>query len=274
MSKRVKIPECMKPNFICYINGRKYSYPAGIETEVPDEVATVIENHMLHRADLMQSQQPRVFLEEISGQSMDLSAIGFSGMTAMYLTQPITFREGTTYHVTFNGQVYPCKAYWSELMSCALIGNKAFGNALAGNTLYPDTGEPFVIFYMENYGATFIGTTAPMDVTISILEEVATIPDESVDTMFRIRLWGGGSGGPLQIDRTWSEICDALAAGKMVYVTRAYTPIANGKVCLGREDYRFTYGHWDQDSGYMDFVGQGSGMGLNIQCTDGVMTIK
>lgn len=60
MSEIVKIPDCVKPNFICTINNMEYSYPAGAEMEVPDEVACVIENHMNHRADLMSGQSSGV----------------------------------------------------------------------------------------------------------------------------------------------------------------------------------------------------------------------
>ncbi len=44
MSKQVKIPETMNP-FVVHVNNRKYVYPAGTMQEVPDEVATIIENH-------------------------------------------------------------------------------------------------------------------------------------------------------------------------------------------------------------------------------------
>lgn len=41
----VTIPECMNP-FVVNINGVEYSYPAGTEQVVPEEVAEVIEQHM------------------------------------------------------------------------------------------------------------------------------------------------------------------------------------------------------------------------------------
>lgn len=44
MSQRVKIPECSNP-FEVTVNGRKYKYEAGIETDVPDDVAKAIEKH-------------------------------------------------------------------------------------------------------------------------------------------------------------------------------------------------------------------------------------
>ena len=43
---KVLIPNTMKPNFCVSINGTKYSYPAGTEQDVPDEVAQIIENHV------------------------------------------------------------------------------------------------------------------------------------------------------------------------------------------------------------------------------------
>lgn len=44
MSKVVKIPSHMVPCFVCEVNGQKYFYPAGTEQEVPEAVASVIEN--------------------------------------------------------------------------------------------------------------------------------------------------------------------------------------------------------------------------------------
>lgn len=43
MSKTVMIPSNMNP-WVCYINNNIYSYPAGTEQSVPDEVAALIES--------------------------------------------------------------------------------------------------------------------------------------------------------------------------------------------------------------------------------------
>lgn len=45
--KTVMIPSSMSP-FIVYVNDKKYTYPAGTEQEVPDEVAVVIEQHQAY----------------------------------------------------------------------------------------------------------------------------------------------------------------------------------------------------------------------------------
>lgn len=42
--KTVMIPSNVTPNFVCEINGKVYSYPAGTEQSVPDEVAALIGN--------------------------------------------------------------------------------------------------------------------------------------------------------------------------------------------------------------------------------------
>lgn len=44
MSRTVKIPTYMKPDFICTINNVTYRYKAGTTQEVPDEVAELIDN--------------------------------------------------------------------------------------------------------------------------------------------------------------------------------------------------------------------------------------
>lgn len=42
--KKVQIPDCAHP-FVVYLNGKKYIYPGGVEQEVPDEIAHIIETH-------------------------------------------------------------------------------------------------------------------------------------------------------------------------------------------------------------------------------------
>lgn len=42
--KKVTIPTCANP-FVAFVNGIKYTYPAGETVEVPDDVAAVIEQH-------------------------------------------------------------------------------------------------------------------------------------------------------------------------------------------------------------------------------------
>lgn len=85
MSEIVKIPDCMRPDFVCIINGKEYSYPAGAEMEVPDAVACVIKNHMNHRADLMSGQSSSVnealgtwkFVDEPDLSTLPTSGIAF-----------------------------------------------------------------------------------------------------------------------------------------------------------------------------------------------------
>lgn len=45
MSKTVKIPDYMKPNYVVTINGVRYSYPAGTVRSVPDCVASAIQHY-------------------------------------------------------------------------------------------------------------------------------------------------------------------------------------------------------------------------------------
>lgn len=55
---KVKIPECSNP-FEVTINGRKYIYEAGIETDVPDDVAKAIEKHKkAHYKDPPEAKAP------------------------------------------------------------------------------------------------------------------------------------------------------------------------------------------------------------------------
>ena len=61
MSKVVKIPECMNP-FHVIVNGVEYSYPAGTEQEVPDEVAVVIEAHNKKHDSGHETPEPPFYL--------------------------------------------------------------------------------------------------------------------------------------------------------------------------------------------------------------------
>lgn len=68
----IKIPEVMNP-FLVVVNGKEYSYPAGQEVAVPEEVAEVIQNY--------QEQLPKP--DPISG-----AGGGAGGMVTLYNEWP------------------------------------------------------------------------------------------------------------------------------------------------------------------------------------------
>lgn len=61
--KNVKIPTCMNP-FVVYVNGKKYSYPAGKYVNVPDDVALIIAQHRNAHTTEPQQAEPPFFFQE------------------------------------------------------------------------------------------------------------------------------------------------------------------------------------------------------------------
>lgn len=57
MSKTVIIPHTADP-WICYVNGVRYSYAAGTEQTVPDEVASIIEQAKGYPPEAKAVEQP------------------------------------------------------------------------------------------------------------------------------------------------------------------------------------------------------------------------
>lgn len=144
MSKVVTIPKDRNP-FVVIVNGVKHSYPAGVSTEVPDEVADVIEKYVGAKPkpnpnagggvswndlkDKPFGDANTVILEEQELQYDDV-ARGCVGT----LTHPI--HDGDALAIVYDGETYECTAVFLPQLNCVGFGNLSpFG----GN----DTGEPF-----------------------------------------------------------------------------------------------------------------------------------
>lgn len=161
MSKVVTIPKDRNP-FVVIVNGVKHSYPAGVTTEVPDEVADVIEKYVGAKP----KPDPNAGINFGGTQSdwnqTDSSAADFIknkpfGDTAVVILEeqelvydpdaggcigvvsaPIAVGDYIT--VVFDGAPYVCEVI-------DMFGNVTYGNLDlfgAGD----DTGEPFVGMYM------------------------------------------------------------------------------------------------------------------------------
>lgn len=157
MSKVVTIPKDRNP-FVVIVNGVKHSYPAGVTTEVPDEVADVIEKYVGAKpkpdpnaginfgsaqsdwnqtdssaADFIKNKpfgdSPAVLLEEQELQ-YDAEAGGCTGV----VSAPIN--DGDQLTVVYDGESYECTAVIKPDMGFIVFGNLSF---IGGD----DTGEPF-----------------------------------------------------------------------------------------------------------------------------------
>ena len=156
MSKVVTIPKDRNP-FVVIVNGVKHSYPAGVTTEVPDEVADVIEKYVGAKpkpdpnaginfggtqsdwnqtdssaADFIKNKPfgefPTVVLEE-----QELPYDANEGACIGVLSDSI--QDGSTVSVVFDGKEYKCKA--------VALSFVFFGNLALIDEAEEDTGEPF-----------------------------------------------------------------------------------------------------------------------------------
>lgn len=74
--KTVTTPTCANP-LIIYINGKKFTYPAGATVEVPDEVAEIIERHEEAHPKPLDAPDPRI------GSMVELSTLLTDGETTL-----------------------------------------------------------------------------------------------------------------------------------------------------------------------------------------------
>lgn len=181
MSKVVTIPKDRNP-FVVIVNGVKYSYPAGVTTEVPDEVADVIEKYVGAKP----KPDPNAGINFGGTQSdwnqTDSSADDFIKNKpfweepAVIFDDSVTFtEEGATFYVSdeikvgdnviveWNGTVYHCVAVPFE--TYLFIGN---GKMLGGD----DTGEPFAMVNLQTYVQIMPVDTAVQSASVKIKKNV------------------------------------------------------------------------------------------------------
>lgn len=144
MSKVVTIPKDRNP-FVVIVNGVKHSYPAGVTTEVPDEVADVIEKYVGAKPkpdpnagggyswndlkDKPFGDANTVILEE-----QELQYHAESSGCVGTLTHPI--HDGDTLTIVYDGETYECTAVFLPQLNCVGFGNLSLFGC-------DDTGEPF-----------------------------------------------------------------------------------------------------------------------------------
>lgn len=214
-----------------------------------------------------------VLLGETSGQTADF---GFGPM--VLIPQEVSIKEGYVYDVTFNGSNYSCVAHFSPGIGVVAIGNDVLIDALIGSQLHKNTEEPFCIFYHQAFGGTVVLVNDVESIDISIVEnvvEVIQIPNEYVGNTFMIRLSGGGTGEdgtehPYELDKTWTEIFDALSDGKTIFLCEAIGTVLD-VACFQRTDYRFTIGYYAPTWGDLWF--EGDAYTMNVVYQGGKLTI-
>lgn len=182
---KVKIPECSNP-FEVTINGRKYIYEAGIQTDVPDDVAKAIEKHKkAHYKDPPEAKAPfgaisfNNLKDKPLGEGEPIVVVPETTVTTGAEGVPIgdytdLIKVGTTCIVTFNGTDYECVAYEFNIAPGVLI---------IGNANFLELGldggneEPFVI--TNNAGAGLILGAGEGAVTVSVkAKPIITIDDK------------------------------------------------------------------------------------------------
>lgn len=164
MSKVVTIPKDRNP-FVVIVNGVKHSYPAGVTTEVPDEVADVIEKYVGAKP----KPDPNAGINFGGAQSdwnqTDSSAADFIknkpfGESEGYILpeQEVPYdpdqeacvavidgeiNAGDTLTVVYDGVSYICTAVYAPAMEAVCFGNVSM---VGGDG---DTGEPFFAVFFS-----------------------------------------------------------------------------------------------------------------------------
>lgn len=201
---RIKIPECSNP-FEVTVNGRKYKYKAGIETDVPDEVAVIIEKHnKAHYKEAPETVAPfgaisfndlkhRPFYEEVK----EVTVVTTEDEHEPILDGFPVFKVGDTVNVTVDGTEYSLVAYDDEY--CVAIGDTSTdidnSEGSLGWQIYVNERE-FIGFYsLSLHTITYNAVTVkPLDekyipdseivITISYEDKSAAILKGSYDDVY------------------------------------------------------------------------------------------
>jgi hypothetical protein len=197
MSKVVTIPKDRNP-FVVIVNGVKHEYPAGVTTEVPDEVADVIEKYVGAKPKpdpnagggvSWNDLKDKPFWEEVAtgvvieSQSVE---IGEEGYAELYGVKN-KILVGKSYTVTFDGTTYECVAWFLEEYNAFAIGNGSFVGA---DGLGDDV--PFEINYYSDGSTAWLNTSEGMH-SIEVCGEVLKI--QTIDAKYI----PDGTGG----EKTW-----------------------------------------------------------------------
>lgn len=226
--KKVIIPSSSKP-FVVDINGKKYTYQAGTEQEVPDEVAVIIEAYYEHHNDKPEVTDPpfsggasswndltdKPFGESENAVLLPPTQFAFDSTFGLFaVVGYIDFVLGKTYTVKWNGVDYKTTAVAGTFNgeNLVMLGNPA---ALGGT----NNNLPFAVAcLMGSIGAIpFDGSTA-VNVGISGYAltkiEEKFLPDVSTTLCVTFTKIGNNE---YTTDTTADEIKKAFNAGQVIF---------------------------------------------------------
>lgn len=285
----VKIPSTANP-FRVIVNGVEYIYAAGETVDVPESVATVIEQyidaaedmaaapelpqggtalggadwnaaedqpgHVLNRTHWAELNEG-VMLPESEGVYTETD---FGNGFMVMGTMPKLIL-GQSYEVSYNGVKY-------ETIARRLInmqGMTALGNlGAAGAEGEANTGEPFVVLELSpEYQAmgACVGVM-PLDgaesVRVSIAGEYETVhkldekylPIQSSGNSMLINLTVGGSG--YVADKSYEQICAHVGAGGDAYVSVSFYNTTMRYPFIGKTETEVKFGGWAVTLGTLD----------------------
>ena len=166
MSKAVKIPDYMKPNYVVTINGVRYSYPAGTTQVVPDCVASAIQ----HYYDSLPKEDPpetteqmvrRICGEMIAANTVPKIALDLSEVELG--EDPLDVTDQIPYDTAYKIILETPDVYRDSLYAATLCFEYD-GTTYFTSTYYTtDDGEMHFIANQTSEGAT----TAILDVIIT-----------------------------------------------------------------------------------------------------------
>ena len=158
MSKIVKIPECANP-FVVHVNGKVYSYTAGTEQTVPDEVAVVIEAHnKKHEESVIPVEAPFA-----SGGGLPVVDLSEATMASIFSTNSATCTAEE--HAVFRSAI--------DKLSPVIVKGSFNGIVFSGvsNILVADFGNGrFVPFFEADTGMSKLHALVTEDSTQISLE--------------------------------------------------------------------------------------------------------
>lgn len=142
--KKVTIPTCSNP-FVVNINGKKYTYPAGTEQEVPDEVAVIIEAHEEHHNT---GPEPTTPPFGAGGGSASIDVTASVGQTIV-----VEEVDGNGKPTKWKAAEYQPRTHWEEKDATVVVAERVF----TFDPTNPTIQEVFAITPNEVYTVHFDG---------------------------------------------------------------------------------------------------------------------
>lgn len=242
-----KIPENMRP-WVCVINGVRYTYEAGTEQYVPDEVAVLIDKYWAEQ----ETDYPETGIsfndlrDRPFGESTEVlfdQRVEIDAENGNFEECELPFSPGDLVKVTWDGVEYKCTVELYE------------GNVFLGNPDFVDNGTsngiPFAMlngafdgqYYLAIIAPDYGGQSVSIKIEGNVIHPIAPkyLPE------------GVGGGGVVEIPITWNDEQDDFTVGKTFAEMRE--AIDSGSTVVLKDNVGFVYHLQDDEGAYLEFRG-------------------